>query len=310
MTPSNDHVLVLVAGPGARIAPVQAGAVRDALNAAGLRPGAIGWLCEDEACEIPLPDAAPDRVGDIPNLARRVLRGAPVDLAVVPVLGRRKRLLVADMDSTIVDSETLDELAAEAGVKARVAPITARAMNGEIDFKAALRERVALLADLPVTALERTFAKVRLNPGAATLVATMRANGAHALLVSGGFRFFTSRVAAMAGFHGDRSNEFEIAGDRLTGRVVEPILDKEAKVEALLQASAHLGVGTEAAVTVGDGANDLPMLLRAGLGVAWRAKPAVAASAPVRIDHADLTALLYLQGYRRAEFVLSAPDAA
>ncbi len=292
------HVLVLVAGAGSALATVQVAAARDALAAVGVSPGEPAWLAPDEACEIPVAGAAADAV----DAARAALAGAPVDVALVPLAGRRKRLLVADMDSTIVDSETLDELAAEAGVKDRVAPITARAMNGEIDFKAALRERVALLADLPSEALDRTFLKVRMNPGAETLVRTMRAHGAHAVLVSGGFDFFTSRVAALAGFHADRSNRFEIVDGRLTGRVVEPILDKEAKVEALLETSAALGIATGDAVTVGDGANDLPMLLRAGLGVAWRAKPSVAAAAPFRIDHADLTALLYLQGYRRDEF--------
>ena len=297
------HVLVLVAGAGSALAPVQVAAARDALATVGVSPGEPAWLAADEACEIPVAGTAADAaLLAALDAVRAALAGAPVDAAVVPVAGRRKRLLVADMDSTIVDSETLDELAAEAGVKERVAPITARAMNGEIDFKAALRERVALLADLPAEALDRTFLKVRMNPGAETLVRTMRAHGAHAVLVSGGFRFFTARVAAMAGFHADRSNDFEIVDGRLTGRVVEPILDKEAKVEALLETSAALGIATDDAVTVGDGANDLPMLLRAGLGVAWRAKPSVAAAAPFRIDHADLTALLYLQGYRRDEF--------
>jgi phosphoserine phosphatase len=215
----------------------------------------------------------------------------------------RKRLLLADMDSTIVTTETLDELAAFAGLKDKVAAITARAMNGELDFKAALRERVGMLAGLPVSALEATWAETRLMPGAEALVRTMRAHGAHCALVSGGFTFFTGRVAERVGFHAHFSNTLEIAEGRLTGKVAEPILDKDAKLATLKRLAAELGLPLSAALTVGDGANDLPMLQSAGLGVAFRAKPVVAAAARARVEHADLRALLYAQGYRATEIV-------
>jgi phosphoserine phosphatase len=216
--------------------------------------------------------------------------------------GRRKALLIADMDATIVAGETLDELAAAAGLKDRIAAITTRAMRGEIEFKAALRERVAMLADLPVTALEDTYKRIRFNPGALALVRTMRAAGVFTVLISGGFHFFVSRIAATAGFDAFECNDFEIAGDRLTGRVIEPVLDKDAKLAALKRFAAERGLPLAATMATGDGANDLPMIKAAGLGVAYRAKPLVVAEAPAAIRHGDLTALLYLQGYRREDF--------
>ncbi len=221
-----------------------------------------------------------------------------MDFCVQPAFGRRKALLVADMDSTIIGCECLDELADFAAVKERVAAITERAMAGEIDFEGALRERVGLLAGLELSALQATYeTRVRLNPGARTLARTMAAHGARCVLVSGGFQFFTERVAADAGFDAHRANALLDDGARLTGLVAEPILGRAAKLAALMEEAEALGVGLDACLAVGDGANDLAMIEAAGLGVAYRAKPIVAARADARLDHADLTALLYFQGY-------------
>jgi phosphoserine phosphatase len=231
------------------------------------------------------------------------LAGLPVDFAVQPAQGRRKRLLIADMDSTIIGCECLDELADFAGVKDQVSAITERAMRGELAFEGALRERVGMLAGLSADALRQCYdQRVRLNPGAQTLVRTMAAHGARCVLVSGGFTFFTQRVAAAAGFHDNRANTLIEAGGALTGQVGEPILGKAAKLTALIEETAALGVGPDQALAIGDGANDLAMIEAAGFGVAYRAKPVVAAQADARVDHADLTALLYFQGYRAAEF--------
>jgi phosphoserine phosphatase len=232
------------------------------------------------------------------------LEGQPVDWCVQPLEGRKKRLLVADMDSTIINVECLDELADFAGLKAEISAITERAMRGELAFEGALRERVAMLKGLPVTALQETYdERVRLNPGARTLVRTMAADGARCVLVSGGFNFFTARVAAEAGFHADRANWLVSQGGALTGSVGEPILGREAKLAALKEEALAIGAPMSAAIAVGDGANDLAMIEAAGLGVAYRAKPIVAAQADARIDHCDLTALLYFQGYEIGGFV-------
>jgi phosphoserine phosphatase len=235
--------------------------------------------------------------------AARGLERAAIDHCVQVADGRRKRLLVADMDSTIIGCECLDELADFAGLKAEIAAVTARAMAGEIAFESALRDRVALLAGLELTALERTFAeRVRLNPGAARLVRTMTADGARCVLVSGGFDYFTSRVAAAAGFSAHRGNRLLDDGARLTGAVAEPILGREAKLAALTEEAAALGIDLSQTLAVGDGANDLAMIEAAGLGVAYHAKPIVAARAQARIEHTDLTALLYFQGYGQDQF--------
>ena len=245
--------------------------------------------------------------GELDGVRRAVgaaLDEEPVDWCVQPWAGRKKRLLVADMDSTIIGCECLDELADFAGVKAEVAAVTERAMRGEIAFEPALRERVARLQGLPLSVLEQCYAeRVRLNPGARTLVRTMAASGARTVLVSGGFGFFTERVAEAAGFAAQRANRLLDDGARLTGKVAEPILGREAKLEALREEAERLGAGLEATMAVGDGANDLAMIEAAGLGVAYRAKPAVAAQAAAKVEHGDLTALLYFQGYRQAEFV-------
>lgn len=235
--------------------------------------------------------------------AEGALAGRRVDFCVQPAEGRRKRLLIADMDSTIINVECLDELADFAGVKEAVSAITERAMAGELAFEGALRERVAMLKGLKLDALQRCYdERVRLNPGAETLVKTMAAHGARCVLVSGGFTFFTGRVATAAGFHANRANTLTEDGALLAGLVGEPILGREAKLTALNEEVAALGVTPAEALAVGDGANDLAMIEAAGLGVAYRAKPVVAAQADARVDHADLTALLYFQGYRREEF--------
>ncbi len=293
-----DYVLTLVSPPDglddATLARVQS-ALRD-LGADTLAPA---WLQPGRAADLPfgLLSACQAEAA-----ARQALDGLPVDLIAQPARGRRKALLVADMDSTMVTGETLDDLADYAGLKEHIAAITARAMNGEIDFKDALRERVGLLAGLSAAHLEATFQRIAFMPGARTLVQTMKAHGARAVLVSGGFKYFTSRVAAHCGFDRDLANELEIAEDRLTGRVIDPILDRATKLETLIGEAAALGLPLAQTLAVGDGANDLDMLRAAGLGVAYHAKPVVAAEARARIDHGDLTALLFAQGYTAGQF--------
>jgi phosphoserine phosphatase len=286
------HFLTLVAQrEAALLSPATIARVRDAVGG-----GAADILSPDEAIDI--------AVANAPDMAavQAALEGAAIDAIATPADQRRKGLLIADMDSTIVTGETLDELADFAGLKQRIAAITARAMNGELDFKAALRERVAMLQGLPVDALEQTWQRVRLTPGARELVATMRAHGAYAALVSGGFSFFTGRVAALCGFDMHRSNALLDDGIALTGHVAEPILDRDTKLATLTQLADERGLPLSATLAVGDGANDLDMLSAAGLGVAFRAKPVVAAAARARVDHADLRALLFAQGYRAGQF--------
>ena len=296
-----DHVLTLIApARGPVLDQAHLRAAGDALKALHATVGPARWLKEGEAADLPFADLAPDQAE---AAVRSAFGAATIDLAAQSAEGRRKRLLVADMDSTIVTGETLDELADFAGLKERIAAITARAMNGELDFAAALRERVAMLEGLSAEALERTYDRIALTPGAETLVATMRAHGAVCALVSGGFRFFTARVRDRVGFHLDQANDLIIEGGRLTGRVAEPILDKDAKLATLRRLAGKHALPLAATLTVGDGANDLPMLQAAGLGVAFRAKPSVAAAARVRVDHADLTALLWIQGYTEQERV-------
>ncbi|MBD0272037.1 MAG: phosphoserine phosphatase SerB [Acetobacteraceae bacterium] len=292
-----QHVLTLVAPMGA-LSKNAVSAVRAALQHLGAAVASPEWLAADEASDIPFDGLAPEQAD---AAARRALEGAAVDVIAQPAVGRGKKLLLADMDSTIVTTETLDELAAFAGVKDRVAAITRRAMNGELDFRSALAERVALLAGLPVSALEKTWEATTVMPGAAELVGTMAAHGAHCVLVSGGFTFFTERVAARLGFHAHQSNTLVIEDGKLTGRVAEPILDRDAKLAALKRNAAERGLPLSASLAVGDGANDLDMVRAAGLGVAFRAKPIVASAARARVDHADLRALLFAQGFRAAD---------
>ncbi|MEP3053644.1 MULTISPECIES: phosphoserine phosphatase SerB [Rhodobacterales] len=257
------------------------------------------WLSPDEAAEFTLP-VVPDNQWDV----WADVQGLGVDLIVQPLEGRRKRMLLADMDSTMIQQECIDELADEAGVGARVKDITARAMNGELDFDGALRERVGLLKGLPESVIETVLAqRITLMPGGDALLATMKAAGGYAALVSGGFTAFTSSVAAQLGFDENRANTLVVEGGILTGAVGLPILGKQAKVDALEQITARLGLAETDVLAVGDGANDLGMLHRAGTGVALHAKPAVAAECDVRINFGDLTALLFLQGYARSDFV-------
>jgi phosphoserine phosphatase len=293
-----SHILTLIAPPGHLPASLVA-RVRASLLDLGGRPGTPDWLAEAEAADLPFYDLAPAQADAI---ARRALEGAPVDCIAQEAEGRRKKLLVADMDSTIVTAETLDELAAHAGVQDQIAAITQRSMNGEIDFATSLRERVAMIKGLALAALEDTWAKIELMPGAEVLVRTMAAHGAHCAIASGGFTWFTSRVADKVGFHSHHANILLDDGARLTGRVAEPVFDRDAKLTILKRLAAELGLPLSATAAVGDGANDLAMLGAAGLGVAFRAKPVVAASARARVDHADLRALLYAQGFRAADF--------
>ena len=261
--------------------------------------GAV-WLDPGIAAEFAMP-AIPDNRWQ----AWHGLQTQGVDLIVQPAENRKKRLLIADMDSTMIEQECIDELAEVAGVGARVASITARAMNGELDFEAALRERVGLLRGLPEQVIAKVLRdRITVMPGGRTLVATMKARGATAALVSGGFTAFTTQIATLLGFDEHRANTLLIVDGKLTGQVAEPILGKAAKVQALIEITARLGITPEDAIAVGDGANDLGMLALAGSGVALHAKPAVAAQCDLRVNHGDLTALLYLQGYSRDDFVV------
>lgn len=296
-----QHVLTLIADPALPdLDNSIVEAARSALGEAGGEPGPADWLARGIACDIPF-DGVPRAAAGA--AVRAVLAGAPIDVAALPRAGRRKMLLVSDMESTIIENEMVDELAEIAGVGPQVAEVTRAAMNGEIAFRPALRQRVALLAGLPASAMAQAAARITFVPGAFALVYTMRSNGAYTALVSGGFRQFSSIVRDRTGFDSDFANEIGIENETLTGRLVGPIVGKDAKLDALHRISEEFGYKPADALAVGDGANDLPMLLAAGLGVAFRAKPAVAAATSVRIDHGDLTALLYLQGYRRDEFI-------
>ena len=284
-----SSVLTLIAGPGATVDA--AAAIAD-LQAGGAKvEGSPDWLATGRACDIAFEGPA------------RTIAQAGVDAVVQDAKGRRKKLLVADMESTLIANEMLDDLAEIAGIGPRIAEITRRAMNGELDFEDALRERVGLLAGLDVSVLEQAYAGVIEISGGRTLVATMKKHGATCAVVSGGFRFFTARVRDRLGFDIDQANDLLLEGGKLSGRVREPILGREAKLEALARLAHVHRLELSQTLAVGDGANDLAMLQAAGLGVAFHAKPVVAAGAKAHIDHSDLTALLYLQGYRATEFV-------
>ena len=289
------------------VAPPDAGAfsvnLREVFASVGARGKESRKLDAGEGAATDVILEGPD-VASVREALRAPMAGQQLDWCLQPLEGRRKRLLVADMDSTIINVECLDEIADFAGLKAEISAITERAMRGELAFEGALRERVGMLKGLPVAALQKAYdERVRLNPGARTLVRTMAANGARCVLVSGGFSFFTGRVAQAAGFHAHHANTLGEADGKLTGLVEEPILGREAKLATLKAEAAIKGVPLAAAVALGDGANDLAMIEAAGLGVAYHAKPVVAAQADARIEHADLTALLYFQGYQQGDFV-------
>jgi phosphoserine phosphatase len=309
-------VIVLIAAPGSR-------AIDDGIvaRARACASGNLVWLHEREALEAPsfLDNKPPGPIEralrgeakikaleDAMSALQAAIRHRPIDLNIIPESNRRKRLLLADMDSTMIGQECIDELGSLAGVGDRIKDITARAMNGLIDFETALRERVALMKGLSAQAIDRVLRDhITLTAGGKTLIATMKANGAYTVLVSGGFVQFTSHVARKIGFDEHRANELIIEMGMLTGRLKPPILGKDAKRDALVSLSARLGITPQDAIAVGDGANDLPMLQAAGLGVALHAKPHVQEAASVRINHGDLTSLLFLQGISRGEFATS-----
>ncbi|MEP0941820.1 MAG: phosphoserine phosphatase SerB [Rhizobiaceae bacterium] len=304
----SDRVATLIANPANPcLTPELAEQTRQALDAS-----AVYFLADGIACDIPLRvdggdcSDGSDRDHEDDKVAqqlREVLSDLPIDWVVQEADERRKKALLADMDSTLIQQECIDELAAEAGVGEKVAEITARAMRGELEFEPALRERVGLLKDLPVSIIDKVLKeRITLMPGGYALVATMKANGAYCALVSGGFTQFTSKIAELLGFDENRANTFLVDGDKLAGEVIPPILGRDAKVEALNDVVAKMGLETNDVMAVGDGANDLGMLNLAGSGVALHAKPIVAEQARFRIDHGDLTALLYIQGYRKADF--------
>ena len=298
-----QNVLTLIAGPnfaGPWDQPLQRAS--EALHRLGAELQPVDWLAPDIAGDLFFTGLDPEQAE---TAVRHAIGSAPgqgaFDIVAQPCAGRRKRLLVADMESTIIANEMLDELADLLVLGKGIAEITRRAMNGEIDFAAALRERVGLLRGAPAGVLDAAAARIRVTPGARELVATMRAHGATAALVSGGFRTFTSRIGSELGFDIDMANELVVSDGHLAGTVQEPILGREAKLDALKTLAAQHGLTLADTLAVGDGANDLPMIEAAGMGIAYHAKPVVIERARHRIDHTDLSALLYIQGYRREE---------
>jgi phosphoserine phosphatase len=265
--------------------------------------GPARWLFDEVAADIPFGDGSEDIAATAKRL-RAAREDLPIDIVVQPAIARRKKLFLADMDSTMIAQECIDELADFVGLKAHVAAITERAMRGEIEFEPALRERVALLKDLPVDVVDKVIQeRITLTPGGRELVATMRAHGAWTCLISGGFTLFTQAIAAKIGFQENRGNQLVVRDGKLTGEVTEPILGRAAKLDTLIELREAADLDNIDTLVVGDGANDLGMIQEAGLGIAFHAKPAVATAAAARIDYGDLTALLYAQGFKREEFV-------
>lgn len=296
---TSEYVITLVAPRPTMLEESAIAGVRQMASVAGFTVHAADWLAEGEALDLIVTAAHPDRE----MLVAQLKAHPTIDAIFQPLDGnRRKKLLISDMDSTIIQQECIDELADEMGIKPHVAEITERAMRGELDFTMALRERVQLLKGLEVEALQRVYdGRIRFMEGAQELVATMRAHGAYTMLVSGGFTYFTSKVRDALGFHSDSANILDVAGGRLSGKVVEPILDKEAKLLALRDGAFRHDTRLSQTLALGDGANDLPMIQAAGLGIAYHAKPAVRDAAMATISHGDLRAALYAQGYRKDE---------
>jgi phosphoserine phosphatase len=294
------HVLTLVAGAAeGALGTGAVDAASAALTGAGAVAGACDWLDPGRACDLPFSAADPAAAH---AAAMQALAGTAIDVLSVPAAGRRKRLLLADMEATIIRNELLDDLAAMVGLEAEVSRITARAMAGEIDFSQALRHRVSLFRDLPRACLERAADGIRQTPGAAALVATMRRTGARTALVSGGFTYFVDRVGRELGFDETYGNELGWKDGRLSGEVARLAVTAEGKRRTLAALAARLAIAADQTLAIGDGANDVPMLTAAGLGMGFRPKPIVADAVPNRIVHGDLTAALFVQGYRRAEF--------
>ena len=292
-------VATLICNP---VDPALDSTIVDGARAVLPSPGPARWLFDEVAVDIPFTGS--EDIAAIVTRLREARGDLPIDIVVQPQAFRRKKLFLADMDSTMIGQECVDELADFAGLKAHVAGITERAMRGEIEFEPALRERVALLKGLSVSAVDEALARrITLTPGGRELVATMRAHGAYTCLISGGFTLFTNPVAAMIGFQENRANELKVEDGKLTGEVAEPILGRAAKLATLVELRESFDIDEIDTLAVGDGANDLGMIESAGLGVAYHAKPAVAAAAAARIDFGDLTALLYAQGYKREEFM-------
>jgi phosphoserine phosphatase len=294
------HIATLIATNGFDVSAVAQ--ARSALPEAG----GVSWLAPGIAADIPFTAPAGNDNRALTERVRLALGGAPIDVVVQPAADRRKRLFLADMDSTMIAQECIDELADFVGLKAHVAAITARAMRGEIEFAPALRERVALLKGLSTAVVDEVIReRITLVPGGRTLVATMRAHGALTCLVTGGFTLFSDRIGQAIGFDETRANTLALEANQFAGTVTEPIFGREGKLQTLIELRDRLGLRQEETMAIGDGANDLAMIQEAGLGVAVHAKPLVSAAAAARIDHGDLTTLLYAQGYRRDEFVES-----
>lgn len=295
-----SHVLVLISNPETR--GLEPGHVATA-HAILPSPSQPDWLSYGIACQIPF-DPGTEEIVDIRGRVRSYFTGQPIDIAIVAIENRRKKLLIADMDSTMIEQECIDEIADVIGIKDKVAAITDRAMTGALPFDQALTERAALLVGVTRDQIDQIIAeKITFTPGAKTLVATMSDHGALCALVSGGFTVFTQVIGATLGFHEMRANVLGFLNDALDGTVAEPILGPDAKLFALNEYSARVGRGPIDAIAVGDGANDISMIRATEMGVAFHAKPLVAATARIQVNHGDLTALLYIQGYRDKDFV-------